>query len=101
MSPGTSSVISAKFPWQKVIPLLRLDEVASTRSKDSGEFMMRGTPRTKGMGGSSGCSEMRTPDSSATGTMASNQYSKAFHNCSWVTLPGSMSGLACDMISSS
>jgi hypothetical protein len=75
MSAGRSSVIKVKLPWHTVIPLYALGTVASTRSKAAGVPMIRGTPRTSGRGGSSGCRQMRIPASSATGTTSRRKYS--------------------------
>jgi hypothetical protein len=101
MSAGRSSVIKVKLPWHTVIPLYALGTVASTRSKAAGVPMIRGTPRTSGNGGSSGCRQMRTPASSATGTTARRKYSCAAQSWSVLMLPGSATGAARRMVASS
>lgn len=81
------SPIEANVPWQKHMPLAGLSLIANTRSKASGETMIRSCRLSGDIGGSSGCSASLTPSRSATGTIRSRNQARLSQSRSAVIGP--------------
>ena len=92
MAAGWSSVMSAKFPWQNVIPFMGLGTRSRSLWKLSTDRMIRPIPRSGDRGGSSGCMAISTPYCSATGVTLSRNSCRVSHNRLSDTSPASVIG---------